>query len=44
MFTHITTNIGATEIENIYGSRVRSRMREMFNLISFEKDVKDKRI
>jgi DNA replication protein DnaC len=44
MLTHITTNLSASEIENMYGLRVRSRMREMFNLISFEKDVKDKRI
>lgn len=31
--THITTNLTADEIESIYGSRVRSRMREMFNII-----------
>jgi hypothetical protein len=35
MLTHITTNLSASEIENGYGSRVRSRMREIFNLISF---------
>lgn len=29
--THITTNLSATEIEALYGNRVRSRMREMFN-------------
>jgi len=44
MITHITTNLNATEIENLYGNRVRSRMREMFNLISFDKETKDKRI
>ena len=38
MSTHITTNLGATEIENMYGSRIRSRMREMFNLISFDRN------
>ena len=43
MFTHITTNLSATEIENLYGSRVRSRMREMFNLIAFGRDCRDKR-
>jgi DNA replication protein DnaC len=32
MTTHITTNLSATEIEANYGNRVRSRMREMFNL------------
>lgn len=43
LITHITTNLSASEIEAIYGNRVRSRMREMFNLISFEKDAPDKR-
>lgn len=41
--THITTNLSATEIENHYGNRLRSRMRNMFNLISFPNDSKDKR-
>lgn len=41
--THITTNLSATEIEQIYGNRVRSRMREMFNLIAFDKTTPDKR-
>ena len=31
--THITTNLDTNQIEEIYGSRVRSRMREMFNVI-----------
>ena len=35
-YTHITTNLTADEIENYYGTRVRSRMREMFNLITLE--------
>ncbi len=35
MITHITTNLSATELENAYGNRVRSRLREMFNLIFF---------
>ncbi len=43
MLTHITTNLSASEIENMYGNRVRSRMREMFNLISFGAGVADKR-
>ena len=42
MRTHITTNLNSTEIETIYGNRVRSRMRKMFNLISFESTI-DKR-
>ncbi len=41
--THITTNLNAEELEARYGSRVRSRMREMFNLISFDTASVDKR-
>jgi DNA replication protein DnaC len=41
--THITTNLSASEIENNYGNRLRSRMRAMFNLITFDKETKDKR-
>ncbi len=36
--THITTNLTADEIENRYGSRLRSRCRELFNVIDFEGD------
>ncbi len=43
MITHITTNLSAYEIESAYGSRTRSRMRSMFNLIAFDNNVKDKR-
>jgi DNA replication protein DnaC len=41
--THITTNLSASEIENVYGNRIRSRLREMINLIGFEKGIDDKR-
>lgn len=41
--THITTNLSASELEAAYGNRSRSRLREMVNLISFDKDVGDKR-
>lgn len=41
--THITTNLSATEIEKQYGNRVRSRLRELCNLIAFDNVVKDKR-
>ena len=41
--THITTNLSASEIETIYGNRVRSRLRAMFNLIAFDKSTLDKR-
>lgn len=43
MITHITTNLNSSEIESLYGIRIRSRMREMFNLINFDKEAKDKR-
>jgi DNA replication protein DnaC len=41
--THITTNLSASEIEQHYGIRVRSRLRELVNLISYDKNTKDKR-
>ena len=41
--THITTNLNADELQEKYGERVRSRMREMFNLISFDENSVDKR-
>lgn len=43
MITHITTNLSASELEDMYGNRVRSRLREMFNLLSFNQHAKDKR-
>ena len=44
MITHITTKLNSSEIESLYVIRVRSRMREMFNLVSFEKEARDKRM
>jgi DNA replication protein DnaC len=41
--THITTNLSASEIETIYGNRVRSRLRELCNLIAFDRHSTDKR-
>ena len=41
--THATTNLNAKELEARYGNRVRSRMRELFNLVAFDKKSKDKR-
>jgi DNA replication protein DnaC len=41
--THLTSNLSATEIEMLYGNRLRSRMRQMFNLITFNKETTDKR-
>ncbi|HCO84396.1 MAG TPA: ATPase [Arenibacter sp.] len=41
--THATTNLNAQELEERYGNRVRSRMRELFNLVAFDKESRDKR-
>lgn len=41
--THCTTNLNAQELESRYGNRVRSRMRQLFNLVAFDKESKDKR-
>ncbi len=43
ILTHVTTNLSATELESKYGNRLRSRMREMFNLVAFDKNSRDKR-
>lgn len=43
IITHATTNLNANELEKLYGNRVRSRLREMFNLITFPEDAKDLR-
>ena len=43
MITHLTTNLNSQEIQDMYGLRVRSRCREMFNLVSFDKNSIDKR-
>ena len=42
LITHLTTNLSASEIEEAYGNRVRSRLREMFNLIAFDNNSIDK--
>ncbi len=43
ILTHATTNLNAVELEERYGERVRSRMRQMFNLIAFDSKTNDKR-
>ena len=43
MQTHLTTNLNSPEIEKIYGLRLRSRMREIFNLLAFPVETADKR-
>ena len=42
--THATTNLNAQELEERYGIRVRSRMRQLFNLVAFDKESRDKRV
>lgn len=44
MLTHLTTNLNSSEIEELYGTRIRSRLREQFNLIAFSDSAKDKRV
>ncbi len=43
MITHLTTNLNAETLEDIYGNRIRSRLREMCNLICFPPEAKDRR-
>lgn len=42
MVTHAITNLSASEIESYYGNRVRSRLREMLNILAFSNDSNDK--
>ncbi|MDO3694728.1 site-specific integrase [Wenyingzhuangia sp. chi5] len=42
--TFVTTNLNAEEIDKRYGFRVRSRMRQLFNLVAFDKNYSDKRL
>lgn len=41
--THITTNLSRKEIIERYGSRVESRLNEMFNIFIFDKNNPDRR-
>lgn len=41
--THITTNLTPEELQAKYGDRLRSRMREMFNVIDFPLTATDRR-
>ncbi|MCU4157777.1 ATPase [Carboxylicivirga sp. A043] len=43
LITHATTNLSAQDIEKLYGKRVRSRLREMMNVIIFPEHSPDKR-
>lgn len=41
--THFTTNLSADEIEEMYGQRVKSRLREVCNFMTFETQSTDRR-
>lgn len=41
--THITTNLSVTELTQAYGTRVTDRIKEMMNVIQFDKDAKSRR-
>lgn len=41
--TQLTTNLSAEQIEEVYGLRVRSRVREMMNWIDFDVEAADRR-
>ena len=43
MLTHSTSNLSASEIEEQYGNRVRSRLRQAMNVIAFDSNTEDKR-
>lgn len=43
MITHATTNLNSAGLEERYGNRIRSRMRQMFNLVAFPQTGADKR-
>lgn len=42
-YSHMTTNLGGDEIDAMYGTRIRSRMREMYNQIMFSPTARDRR-
>ncbi|MFZ4413202.1 MAG: hypothetical protein ACOYOV_08985 [Bacteroidales bacterium] len=41
--THLTSNMSAEQIKEVYGERSASRMREMFKMITFDVHAKDLR-
>jgi DNA replication protein DnaC len=40
---HFATNLTPTDLEDLYGDRVRDRLKEMCNMIIFHKDTKSRR-
>lgn len=43
MYVDVFYNLNTEEIYKRYGSRVRSRMGQLFNLVAFDKNCLDKR-
>ncbi len=43
MLTHLTSNLNAPELEQLYGDRLRSRLREMCNVLTFPASAPDRR-
>jgi len=43
MVTHLTSNLNAPELETLYGDRLRSRLREMCNVLTFPANAPDRR-
>ena len=43
VITHFTSNLNAKSIMDLYGKEVRSRMREMCNIITFDTSIQDNR-
>ena len=43
LLTHFTSNLNASQIGEMYGNEVRSRLREMCNIISFDASIDDNR-
>ena len=41
LITHLTTNLNAEELQQRYHERIRSRLREMCNLIAFPSEIPD---
>jgi DNA replication protein DnaC len=41
--THVTTNLTGEDIKNLYGDRIHDRLKEMFNVISFN-NAKSRRV
>ena len=43
MLTHLTSNLNAPKLETLYGDRLRSRLREMCNVLAFPATAPDRR-